>query len=153
MPVDPLAGRQIQVIRGPATLRWGSQAIGGVVNVDNNRIPAALSPRPISGEIFGAGATVDSAREGSVLIDAGAGNVALHADAHGRRADIRVDLYDADARIHVGELTVYTVSGFMYFTTEESDRIMGSYWTIRRPALRAIATCLTRRHDIRHPDY
>ena len=87
VPVDPLAGRQIQVIRGPATLRWGSQAIGGVVNVDNNRIPTALPPRPITGEIFGAGATVDSAREGSILIDAGAGNVALHADAHGRRAD------------------------------------------------------------------
>jgi hypothetical protein len=66
---------------------------------------------------------------------------------------VRVDLYDADARVYVGELTVYTVSGFMYFATEESDRVIGSYWTLRRPALRAIATCLTRRHDIRHPGY
>ncbi len=37
---DPLVAGQIEVIRGPATLRWGSQAIGGVVNVDNNRIPS-----------------------------------------------------------------------------------------------------------------
>jgi len=39
IPIDPLSVRQVEVIRGPATLRFGSQAIGGVVNADNNRIP------------------------------------------------------------------------------------------------------------------
>ena len=62
---------------------------------------------------------------------------------------MRVDLYDADARIHVGELTVYTVSGFMYFATDEPDRVLGSWWKIERPARRAIAACLTQRYDIR----
>ena len=42
--IDPLASKQIEVIRGPATLRWGSQAIGGVVEVDNNRIPTWIPP-------------------------------------------------------------------------------------------------------------
>ncbi|MPZ56213.1 MAG: TonB-dependent receptor [Rhizobiales bacterium] len=87
VPIDPLAARQIEVIRGPATLRWGSQAIGGVVNVDNNRIPTAIPPRGFAGELNGAVTTVDGGVEGSVLLDAGGGNFAVHADAYGRRAE------------------------------------------------------------------
>src|SRR5262249_34305384 len=87
VPIDPLSARQIEVIRGPATLRYGSQAIGGVVNADNNRIPSALPPRGISTEWNASGSSVDSGLEGPVLLDAGKGNFALHADAYGRRAD------------------------------------------------------------------
>ena len=46
VPVDPLAAERVEVVRGPATLRWGSQAIGGVVNATNNRIPDALPCPP-----------------------------------------------------------------------------------------------------------
>ena len=42
VPVNPLATSQVEVIRGPATLRYGSQSIGGVVVSTNNRIPDAL---------------------------------------------------------------------------------------------------------------
>ena len=42
VPIDPLSTNQIEVIRGPATLRYGSTAIGGVVSATNNRIPDAL---------------------------------------------------------------------------------------------------------------
>ena len=42
VPIDPLSARSIEVVRGAATLRYGSQAIGGVVNAINNRIPLAL---------------------------------------------------------------------------------------------------------------
>ena len=46
VPVDPLTTNQVEVIRGPATLRYGSQAIGGVVEATNNRIPGgAAVPR------------------------------------------------------------------------------------------------------------
>ncbi len=49
VPVNPLATGQIEVIRGPATLRYGSQSIGGVVSSTNNRIPEALpcAPSPL----------------------------------------------------------------------------------------------------------
>ena len=43
VPVDPLTTDQVEVIRGPATLRFGSQAIGGVVTT-NNRIPSLPCP-------------------------------------------------------------------------------------------------------------
>ncbi len=40
---DPLLAEQIEVLRGPATLRYGSGAIGGAVNVVDGRIPASAT--------------------------------------------------------------------------------------------------------------
>jgi outer membrane receptor protein involved in Fe transport len=39
VPVDPLSAQRIEIVRGASTLRYGSQAIGGVVNAINNRVP------------------------------------------------------------------------------------------------------------------
>lgn len=94
VPIDPLATRQIEVIRGPATLRYGSQAIGGVVDAQNNRIPTAIPERGFSAEFNGAASSVDRGLEGSMLLDAGKGNFAFHADAYGRNAnDYRIPSY------------------------------------------------------------
>ncbi len=87
VPIDPLAARQVEVVRGPATLRFGSQAIGGVVNVDNNRIPTFIPPRGLAVELRGGANSVDSGFDGAALIDAGHGNFAFHADAFGRRSE------------------------------------------------------------------
>jgi iron complex outermembrane recepter protein len=46
VPIDPVATNQIEVIRGPAALRYGSTSIGGVVSASNNRIPDALPSCP-----------------------------------------------------------------------------------------------------------
>jgi hypothetical protein len=71
------------------------------------------------------------------------------AERLGRGLDhVRVDLYDADDRIYVGELTLYSWSGFMRFEGAERDRVLGSYWRLRWPACRAIAACLLRSRDI-----
>ena len=101
VPINPLVSNQVEVIRGPATLRYGSQSIGGVVSATNNRIPDAFPPcrdaRPsgcINIETRGALTSVDRGLEGGVLVDAAAGNVAIHADAFGRTAgDYRVPSY------------------------------------------------------------
>lgn len=37
--IDPAQARQIEIIKGPATLLYGNSASGGVVNVDNGRLP------------------------------------------------------------------------------------------------------------------
>ncbi len=118
VPVTPLMSEQVEVIRGPATLRYGSQSIGGVVSATNNRIPDRLPPcrdhaplrvysalplkAPVPArdgtclnfEVRGALTSVDSGLEGGVLADAAAGNVAVHADAFGRHAeDYRIPSY------------------------------------------------------------
>src|SRR6476620_10366148 len=84
VPVDPLTTNQVEVIRGPATLRFGSQAIGGVVETTNNRIPISIPARGFGAEIRGAGASVNNGIDGAVLFDGGGGNIAVHADAFGR---------------------------------------------------------------------
>jgi iron complex outermembrane receptor protein len=85
VPIDPLAAQQIEVVRGAATLRYGSQAIGGVVNVINNRIP--LKPIDgVEGEATTAYSTGAATGEGTISLDAGQGPFAVHLDGFGRRA-------------------------------------------------------------------
>lgn len=40
--VDPLSANRIEVVRGPASLLYGNNALGGVVNVVSNDIPTAV---------------------------------------------------------------------------------------------------------------
>ena len=100
VPINPSATQQIEVIRGPATLRYGSRSIGGVVSATNDRIPDALpcrantagAPNWVQGaclafETRGAATTVGNGLEGGVLLDARDGNFAIHADAVGRKTD------------------------------------------------------------------
>jgi iron complex outermembrane receptor protein len=86
VPIDPLAVRSVVVVRGAATLRFGSQAIGGVVNAINDRVPMSLPARPISGELTGSYDSVADTWQGSALTDVALGNVALHADGFVRDA-------------------------------------------------------------------
>lgn len=86
VPIDPISARSIEVVRGAATLRYGSQAIGGVVNAINNRIPLTLPDRP-SGEAQAAYDSVSDAGQGAVLGDLGIGNYAFHVDGFYRHTD------------------------------------------------------------------
>jgi len=87
VPIDPMSASQIEVIRGPATLRYGSTAIGGVVDVTNNRIPQYIIPGGLQITTQGALTSVDRGAEGATTIEGGAGNFAFHGDFFGRTAD------------------------------------------------------------------
>src|SRR3990167_3937860 len=45
--IDPITAERIEVLRGPAVLLYGSQAIGGAVNVIDKRIPRRVPDEPI----------------------------------------------------------------------------------------------------------
>ncbi len=85
VPVDPLSAQRIEVVRGPGTLRYGSQAIGGVVNAINDRVPMKLSDHALSGEVDGGYGTGSDSKDAAGLVDGSVGQFALHADAFGRR--------------------------------------------------------------------
>lgn len=87
VPVDPLSAQSVEVVRGAATLRYGSQAIGGVVNAINNRVPTELPDKPLAGEVTGTYGTNADSREGSAMFDARAGQFAFHLDGFDRRTD------------------------------------------------------------------
>jgi iron complex outermembrane recepter protein len=84
VPVDPNAAQQVEIIRGPATLRYGSQAIGGVVSASNDRIPEFLPRNGWTGSIRGGLTSVDRGRDGAFSITGGASNIVVHADAFNR---------------------------------------------------------------------
>jgi iron complex outermembrane receptor protein len=86
VPIDPLAAQRIEVVRGPATLRYGSQAIGGVVNAINNRVPLALPDRAFALAADASAETNAGAVQGSAAADARAGAFGIHADAFVRHA-------------------------------------------------------------------
>ena len=87
VPIDPNAAERIEVVRGPATLRFGSQAIGGVVNATNGRIPEAVPRGGVSAVVQGGVSSVDRGRDGAFRVTAGAGNFVAYADGFERQAD------------------------------------------------------------------
>ncbi len=87
VPIDPNSIERIEVIRGPATLRYGSGAIGGVVSALNDRIPEAVPLRGFSARLKGGYSSADDGRDGAVSITAGGGPIAFHVDGFTRRAD------------------------------------------------------------------
>jgi iron complex outermembrane receptor protein len=46
--IEPAMAESIEVLRGPATLLYGSGAMGGVVNIIDNRIPTHLYSKPVN---------------------------------------------------------------------------------------------------------
>ena len=87
VPIDPLSIQKIEVVRGAATLRYGSQAIGGVVNAINNRVPLELGDEPFTGELSGTYGSNSDTGQGSIMMDASAGPMAFHADAFYRHTE------------------------------------------------------------------
>ncbi|UCC26913.1 MAG: TonB-dependent receptor [Gemmatimonadales bacterium] len=71
--VDPATADRIEVVRGPATLLYGSSAIGGVVNVLDGRIPRERPDRQVRGELLGVGGSVADERStsGHLEVDLG----------------------------------------------------------------------------------
>ena len=87
VPIDPFSAQQVEVIRGPATLRYGSQAIGGVVAVENGRIPTFIPKGGFTAEMQGDASSVDEGRNGAFRATAGRAGIAVHADGFRRRSD------------------------------------------------------------------
>lgn len=95
VPVDPLVVDRIEVLRGAASLLYGGNAIGGVVNTLDKRIPREPA-QGLSGaaELRLGGAAAE--RNGAVTLDGGSSSWAWHADVSGRKAD---DLRVPDGRV------------------------------------------------------
>jgi len=87
IPINPLITNRIEVVRGPAALRYGSQAIGGVVSAENNRVPTFIPVSGVAGQITTGYSSVDNGFNTAATVDAGADNIAVHADGFRSRAD------------------------------------------------------------------
>jgi len=61
---DGIDAEKIEILRGPAALAYGGQAIGGVVNVIDGLIVEEIPEEPVSADLFGA---YNSVNEGTEL--------------------------------------------------------------------------------------
>jgi iron complex outermembrane receptor protein len=76
--------QQIEVLRGPATLFYGSGAIGGVVNIVDGRVPTDSTTR---GEWLVETNSVDDQRLGSFNLTTGTDSFAFYADGYVRESN------------------------------------------------------------------
>jgi iron complex outermembrane receptor protein len=84
--VEPLLADRIEVIRGPSTLLYGSGAVGGVVNVIDNRIPEVLT----TGTEFQLEQNYNSVNDEDKTVfrlDSSIGRIGIHIDGFKRDND------------------------------------------------------------------
>lgn len=79
--VESLTARQVEIIRGPATLLYGSGAIGGVVNVVNDLVPRARPVAGFSGVAETRWSSGDRANTNAAMLKTRSDAFVLHADA------------------------------------------------------------------------
>jgi iron complex outermembrane receptor protein len=85
--IDPLTAERIEVLRGPAVMLYGSQAIGGAVNVIDKRIPRRLPDEALHVDALGAFGTAADAWDGGASVDVPVGSrFAVHADGSWHRS-------------------------------------------------------------------
>lgn len=89
VPGDPISVERIEVLRGPGALMYGGSAVGGVVNMIDNRIPRSPlfdAKGGISGRADLGWASANQERAGALLLEGGSEKYAMHADVYGRTA-------------------------------------------------------------------
>ncbi|GKS98267.1 TonB-dependent receptor [Acidovorax sp. SUPP3434] len=86
VPTEALVTERIEVLRGPAALLYGGSAVGGVVNVIDNRIPREPI-NGVAGKAEAAAATGNGERSGGAMVEGGNDRYALHVDVFDRDTD------------------------------------------------------------------
>jgi iron complex outermembrane receptor protein len=84
VPVNPAAAQKIEVVRGPATLLYGANAIGGIVNVISDQIPSERTTRPSGNFTFDLGSNGGKSG-GAGDVHVGNGQWAFHFGGSGER--------------------------------------------------------------------
>ena len=118
VPINPAAAQRIEVVRGPATLLYGANAIGGLVNVITDEIPTRPQMGASGNFTFDLGtAANEAAAAGDVHV--GNGKVALHVGGGGRRSsDVATpegDLENSQSRNGFGNVGLSWTGAKSYF--------------------------------------
>lgn len=96
---DPGEASRIEVLRGPAALLYGGSAIGGVVNIFDDRIARTRPDRAFSGRVNASVSSVDDGHSLSAALRASTGSIVLSLDVLSRESsDYEIPAYPESAR-------------------------------------------------------
>lgn len=86
--VEAADAERIEVIRGPASVLYGSDALGGVINVVTPPLPDALGREPfVEGRAVASYSTNNQQPDGSIALEGGAGGFGFRGSLTGRTGD------------------------------------------------------------------
>jgi len=134
--IEMLLVDQVEIIRGPISLLYGSSATGGIINVVDGKIPKAVAEKTFSGgaEVRGDSATDERAVVGR--LDGGFGNFAWHLDGYDRSTQ-NIDIAGF-ATADPAERPANEVSGVLPNSYSDSDGFSaGASWVGERGYLGA----------------
>ena len=102
---DGIDAEKIEILRGPAALAYGGQAIGGVVNVIDGLIVEELPDEAVSGEAYGAMNSVnDGGEEGALKTRLSTGPFVLTLSASARDfGDYDIPGFAESSALHAAE--------------------------------------------------
>ncbi|MDB6140950.1 MAG: TonB-dependent receptor [Verrucomicrobiaceae bacterium] len=122
---DPVSVESIEVVRGPATLLYGANAIGGVVNVTDNRIPDQRIGTALRGSLGSSYSSVDDGLSRDIMLEGGVNGLNYHLEAYRREiqdvhipGDARSARLQAIVPLAAGEQEEHDVLANSYSTTE-----------------------------------
>ena len=84
--IEPMTTERIEVVRGPRTLLYGSNALAGVVNVVRGYVPSER-PDDLGGSVTYQGESVNRGLSGGLTLEQPLGPLALRFDSSLRNAD------------------------------------------------------------------
>lgn len=114
--------RQVEVIQGPATLIYGNGAIGGVVNVIDNKI-ATEPVDQLSGSLGAKVTSTDQGRQYNAEINGGNGQFAFHLDGFNKQSsDYQSGSDDNESSFRVKNSDTRTEGGSLGFSWTPEDK-------------------------------
>ena len=112
--IESLTTERIEVLRGPAVLLFGGQAVGGAVNAIDKRIPRDLPDEPVHLDAFAGYGSAADEWSGGLSVDAPIGEkIVVHLDGSYRKSD--------DVRIPGFQLSPILRQSILDLADEEED--------------------------------
>ncbi len=84
--LDPLLIERVEIVRGPAALLYGSNAVAGAINIITHRIHTAPAEHLLEGRVELRTQSVNNEESAGIVLEGGAGSFAWHLDGFSRKS-------------------------------------------------------------------